>query len=154
MFMIGIYNVLPQIITGALICILFIVIIGLINFNEKVKKIILWLFSIIYNACFGFFIDWIMIWSYRQSVNYLPKLPRNMELTISASDMLFQISFCVVSILIYTALLIPINIYMKKKSKINTKVYVISNIIAKLIGIIIYYFVFMYSFVAFLGDNR
>ena len=154
MFMIGLYTGLPPIIICALIYILFVVVIGLINFNEKVKKIILWILSIIYNSCFGFFLDWIMIWSYRLSINYLHKLPKNMELTISSSDMFFQIGFCIVSILVYTALLIPVNIYMKKKSKINTKIYILSSIIAKLLGILIYYFVFMYAFVAFLGANR
>ena len=44
----------------------------------------------------------------------------------------------IVILIIYLLLLIPINIYAKKKGKINTKIYMITNVVVTLIGIIVF----------------
>lgn len=153
----GIYMSIPPIITGLLIYILFAVIIGLIRFKEKTKKIVFWFISVVYNICFGVFVDGIMFFVFFSSITYfsnIPKYMKHLNLTISTSKIVFQIVFFIVSLLIYGALLIPINIYMKKKSKISTKIYVISNVMATLLGFAIYWVSFFITFTEFLGANR
>ena len=40
---------------------------------------------------------------------------------------------------VYLLLLLPINIYMKRKGKVSTKVYLLMNILATIIGLGIYW---------------
>ena len=153
----GIYMSMLPIITGLLIYILFVVIIGLIRFKEKTKKIVFWFISVIYNICFGIFVDGIMFNGFWGSITFffnVPKYMKYLNLTISNSKIISQIIFFIVGLLVYGALLIPINIYMKKKSRISTKIYVISNVMATLLGFAIYWVSFFITFTEFLGANR
>ena len=101
---------------------LFIIIFaGKLSYNEKIKKIILFIFSLIYNGIVGFFSFLLLV-----CLTFLFDDISNMKIT-------FAIILCV-----FAVILIPVNIYMMRKGKINPVLYIVSNIIIFVLSFIAY----------------
>lgn len=112
--------VLLKILAGFIIYILICVIIGMIKFKEKPKKYIMSILSVIFNGVMGYMdtIFFVLLYMFFSNFNAMIGI------------FLF---------IIYVLLLLPINIYMKRKGKISTKVYILINIWATLVGLGIYW---------------
>lgn len=95
-----------------LIPIFIILFTGNLSYNEKIKKIILFIFSLIYNGIVGFLSFLLLI-----CLTFLVGDISNMKIT-------FALISCV-----FAVILIPVNIYMMRKGKINPVLYIVSNII-------------------------
>ena len=115
---------------------IIIVIIGSIRFKIEVKKYILGSLSVIYN-CFIGYIDTIVL---GLIYIFLFNIPKGNAYFVPESEAGINAFLGFIIFIIYLIFLIPLNIFMKKKGKINTKIYIIINSISTLIGII--YFVF------------
>ncbi len=122
-------------ILGIAISICLIYIIGIINFKDNVKKKIITIFSVIYNGFFGYIDTYFFLLVY----GYFANMSKGSGYAVPESEAGFNAMLGIVTILIYLILLLPINFYMKKKSKFNYKIYSIINIIATLIGFIIFW---------------
>lgn len=112
--------VLLKILAGFIIYILICVIIGMIKFKEKPKKYIMSVLAVIFNGFMGYMdtIFFVLLYMFFSNFNAMIGI------------FLF---------IIYVLLLLPINIYMKRKGKISTKVYILINILATLVGLGIYW---------------
>ena len=128
--MIVLYTIL-----GIVISITIIYVIGHLNFTDNIKKKILTIFSIIYNGFFGY-IDTIF---FILLFEYFANRPKGVNYEVPSSEAGFNAMLGIITLLIYISLLLPINLYMKKKSKINTKIYLIISMIPTIIGITIYW---------------
>lgn len=128
--MIVLYTILVIIIS-----ITIIYVVGNLKFNDNIKKKILTFFSIIYNGFFGY-IDTIF---FILLFEYFTNRPKGINYEVPSSEIGFNAMLGIIILLIYISLLLPINLYMKKKSKINTKIYLISSIISTIIGIAIFW---------------
>lgn len=122
-------------IIGLIIYIGMVLVIGNINFKEKVKKYSLLVLSIIYNCFIGYIDTYVFLLLY----GFFTNRPNGSGYEVPKSEAGFNAILGIVTVAIYLLLLIPINIYMKKKGKINKKIYVAANIIATTIGIIIFW---------------
>lgn len=120
---------------GLVIYICIVLILGMIKFKEKVKKYILLVLSFIYNGFIGYIDTFIIIVLY----GYFSNMPNESGYYVTESEVEFNAILGLVTLVIYLLLLIPINIYMKKKCKINKKTYITANIIATLLGLIIFW---------------
>lgn len=90
--------------------------------NEKLNKILFSIIALVYNFTIGFFSFLIYLaiaWSMINYKNYIE----------------------VAVILIFMVLLIPLNIYIKKKLKINMIVYFILSVLAYILGYGFYIFI-------------
>ncbi len=114
---------------------LTVFIIGLIKFNENKKRKVLMVLSSIYNALMGYIDTFVFISLY----GYFTNRPKGSGYEVPASEAGFNAMLGLITLIIYLGLLIPINIYMKKKSKVNLKVYAIVNFIATVLGIAIFW---------------
>lgn len=85
---------------------------GKLSYNEKIKKIILFIFSIIYNGIVGFISCMLFF-----CLTFLFYSFFNMLITLA-------IILCV-----FVIALVPVNIYMMRKGKINPILYIVFNII-------------------------
>ena len=121
------------ILLGIIISICFMYIIGLINFNDNIKKKILIMFSIIYNVFFGYIDTYFALLLY----GYFANKPKGSGYEVPESEAGFNAMIGIIILVIYLILLLPINFYIKKKTKINFKVYTAISIIATLLGFII-----------------
>lgn len=94
-----------------IIPILVIIVAGMVKYNEKIKKRIMYILAFLYNFAIGVF---------------------NLLIAFAFSSM----RFCegLGYFIIYLIFLIPINIFMKKKGKIKIGIYLTIIIIAMLIG--------------------
>lgn len=92
--------------TPLLVLILIILCIGKLLNDEKAQKITLFIFSLIYNAVVGHMVFLLLFW------------------LIFLLDAKMVFAVC-----IFAIILIPINIYMMRKAKINPILYIIFNII-------------------------
>lgn len=113
---------------------LTVFIIGLIKFNESNKRKVLMVLSSIYNALIGYIDTFVFISLY----GYFTNRPKGSGYEVPESEAGFNAMLGLITLIIYLGLLIPINIYMKKKSKVNLKVYAIVNSIATALGITIF----------------
>lgn len=95
-----------------LIPIVIVFCIGKLSYNEKLKKIVLFIFSIIYNAIIGFLSSTLFV-----SLIFLFGTIVNMKIA-------FIIIFS-----IFAIILIPVNIYIMRNGKINPIIYITLNII-------------------------
>ena len=120
---------------GLIIYIGMVFLIGNIYFKEKVKKYSLLVLSIIYNCFIGYIDTYVFLLLY----GFFTNRPNGSGYEVPESEVGFNIVLGIVTVAVYLLLLIPINIYMKKKGKINKKIYVAANIIATIIGIIIFW---------------
>ena len=120
---------------GIVIYICFVLIFAKLNFKENLKKYILLVLSVIYNGFIGYIDTYVILLLYGYFVN----MPKGSGYGVPKSEAGFNAILGLVTLTIYLLLLIPINIYMKKKGKINKKTYVIANVIATILGIIIFW---------------
>ena len=104
--------------------------IGLIKFNEKIMTML----SVVYNIAIGY-ADTVFF-----SIIYLflSNQPKGSSYEVPESDSGFNAMIGIIVLIIYICLLVPLNIFMKKKSNINMKKYIIINGIATSIGIATY----------------
>lgn len=93
--------------------------VGKLLHNEKIKKIMLFVFSLIYNAIIGF-ICFLLFFC----LIFLFNSIFSMKITL------------VIAICIFVIILIPINIYIMKKGKINPILYIALNIIIFVLSLI------------------
>ena len=122
-------------IIGLIIYIGLVLIIGNINFKENVKKYFFLVLSIIYNCFIGYIDTYVFFLLY----GFFTNRPNGSGYEVPKSEAGFNVMLGIITLIIYLILLIPINIYMKKKSKVNTKIYVIINIVATILGFVIFW---------------
>ena len=120
---------------GIVIYICFVLIFAKLNFKENLKKYMLLVLSVIYNVFIGYIDTYVILLLY----GYFANMPKGSGYEVLESEAGFNAILGLVTLTIYLLLLIPINIYMKKKGKINKKTYIIANIIATILGIIIFW---------------
>lgn len=103
-----------------LLILVFIVLFsGKLSHNEKFKKIMLFVFSLIYNAIVGFISFLLLV-----CLTFLFGSIFNMKITLA------------IAICVFAIILIPINIYMMRKGKINPVVYIVLNIMIFVLSLI------------------
>ena len=127
--------VLLKILAGLIIYILVCVIIGLIKFKEKQKKYIMSTLSVIFNGFMGFMDTIFFLLFYM----FFSNMPKGSGYEVPESEAGFNAMIGIFLLVVYLLLLLPINIYMKRKGKISTKIYLLMNIIATIIGLGIYW---------------
>ena len=127
--------VLLKILAGLIIYILICVIIGLIKFKEKPKKYVMATLSVIFNGFMGFMDTIFFLLFYM----FFSNMPKGSGYEVPESEAGFNAMIGIFLLVVYLLLLLPINIYMKRKGKISTKIYLLMNIIATIIGLGIYW---------------
>ena len=95
-----------------LIPILIILCAGKLSYNEKIKIVVLFIFSIIYNGIVGFMSSMLFV-----CLTFLIGDIFNMKITL------------IIIFFIFAIILIPVNIYIMKKGKINPIIYIALNVI-------------------------
>lgn len=95
-----------------LIPILIILCAGKLSYNEKIKKVVLFIFSIIYNGIVGFISSMLFV-----CLTFLIVDIFNMKITL------------IIIFFIFAIILIPVNIYIMRKGKINPIIYIALNVI-------------------------
>jgi hypothetical protein len=95
-----------------LIPILIILCAGKLSYNEKIKKVVLFIFSIIYNGIVGFISSMLFV-----CLTFLIGDIFNMKITL------------IIIFFIFAIILIPVNIYIMRKGKINPIIYIALNVI-------------------------
>lgn len=109
--------------------------IGFIKFDKKIKKKIMVGLSTIYNFAIGYIDTLFFLVIYA----FLSNQPKGGSYEVPESDAGFNMILGIVLLVLYMCLLIPLNIFMKKKSNISMKHYVIINGIATVLGVAIYW---------------
>lgn len=123
-----------------IILIVFIIstfVLGKIKIKDKIKKYILGTISVLYNGFVGF-IDtyaFIIIWS------FLANMPKGKGYEFPESERGFNFAIGLIIAFVYIILVIPINIYARRKGKIDKKIYTAINIIATIIGIALFWII-------------
>jgi len=112
----GLIIIIPTIVP---FCIIMVA--GNLKYNEKVKKIVMLILSMVYNGIVGFI------------------SPIFCVCTFFLMGGLTKFGL-VILIFIYIIILLPLNIFMKRKGKVNIFLYVIINIAIFILGIYIYLF--------------
>ena len=120
---------------GIVIYICFALIFAKLNLKKNLKKYMLLVLSVIYNGFIGYIDTYVILLLYE----YFANMPNGSGYEVPESEAGFNAILGIVTLIIYLLLLIPINIYMKKKGKINKKTYITANIIATLLGFIIFW---------------
>ena len=126
---------------GVIIFFSIVIIIGIIKFDEKIKRKIFIILSAIYNCFIGYIDTPAILLMY----GYFSNQPKGSGYSVPDSEIGFNILLGLITMVVYLILLIPINIFMKKKGKIDLKLYMIVNIIATILGIAVFW--------TFLGKN-
>lgn len=126
---------LLKILLGIIIYIGICLVVGHIKFAEKVKRHILGFLSVIYNAFLGYGNTILVLILY----GYFSNQPKGSAYYIPENEAGMNAMFGVITLIIYLLILIPINIFFKKKSKITTKIYTIMSTIATVIGTLVYW---------------
>ncbi len=127
--------VLLKILAGLMIYILICVIIGFIKFKEKPKKYIMSTLSVIFNGFMGFMDTIFFILFYM----FFSNQPKGSGYYVPESEEGLNAMIGLFLFVVYLLLLVPINIYMKRKGKASTKIYLLMNILATIIGLGIYW---------------
>lgn len=86
---------------------------GNLKYNKKIKKVIMIILSIIYNGIIGV-ISSLLCFG-----------------ILCITEVNYIWIFC--SIIVFIILLVPLNIFMKRKGNINKYIYIIANVVAFLI---------------------
>lgn len=115
--------------------IIIILILGKIDFNEKSKKYILQIVSGIYNMFLGYIDTYVILIIYA----FLGNMPKGSSYEVPSSEAGFNFCLGLITTAIYLLILVPINIYARKKGKINPKVYITTSAIATILGIMIFW---------------
>lgn len=105
--------ILLLIIVPTILPFFIIMIAGNLKYNKKIKKVIMIILSIIYNGIIG----------------VISPLLYFGILCITEVNYIWI--FC--SIIVFIILLVPLNIFMKRKGNINKYIYIIANVVAFLI---------------------
>lgn len=112
-----------------------VLIIGFIKFDKKIKTKIMVALSTIYNIAIGY-IDTVFLWVIYA---FLSNQPKGSSYEVPESEAGFNMILGIILLVLYICLLIPLNIFMRKKSNISIKMYIIINGIATILGIVIYW---------------
>ena len=112
-----------------------VLIIGFIKFDKKIKKKIMLVLSTIYNIAIGYVDTVFLLVTYA----FLSNQPKGSSYEVPESDAGFNMILGIILLTLYIFLLIPLNIFMKKKSNTSTKHYVILNGIATILGVVMYW---------------
>ena len=118
-----------------LLFILTILFIGIMSFKEQVKKYIMMIASVIYNGFMGYIDTIVLLIIY----GFFTNRPNGSGYDVPKTEFAFNVFIGIIILIIYLVLLIPINIYMKKKGKIDSKAYTIVSLIATVFGAIIFW---------------
>lgn len=116
------------------ICIMLII--GQINFNQKIKDRFFIISSVLYNGFLGYidirvFNSIMYFFSNTSQASFGTK-------TLPEIDFIFNMLIGVCASIIAFTCLVPINTYMCNKISIKPNVYIKINVIATLVGIVIY----------------
>ncbi len=114
-----------------------VLIIGFVKFDKKIKTKIMLALSTIYNIAIGY-IDTIFWWLIYA---FLSNQPKGSSYDVPESDAGFNMMLGIILLILYICVLIPINIFMKKKSNTSMKRYVIINGIATAFGVVMYWII-------------
>ena len=114
-----------------------VLIIGFVKFDKKIKTKIMLALSTIYNIAIGY-IDTIFWWFIYA---FLSNQPKGSSYDVPESDAGFNMMLGIILLILYICVLIPINIFMKKKSNTSMKRYVIINGIATACGVVMYWII-------------
>ena len=117
-----------------LLFILTILFIGIMSFKEQVKKYTMTVASVIYNGFMGYIDTIVLLIIY----GFFTNRPNGSGYDVPKTEFAFNVFIGIIILIIYLVLLIPINIYMKKKGKIDSKAYTIVSLIATAFGAIIF----------------
>lgn len=109
--------------------------IGFLKFDKKMKTRIIVALSTIYNIAIGY-IDTLF---FGVIYAFLSNQPKGSSYEVPASEAGFNIILGIILLVLYILLLLPINLFMKKKSNISIKLYTLINGIATVLGIFIYW---------------
>ena len=112
-----------------------VLVIGFIKFDKKIKKKIMLVLSTIYNIAMGYVDTVFLLVTYA----FLSNQPKGSSYEVPESDASFNVILGIILLTLYIFLLIPLNIFMKKKSNTSMKYYIIINGIATILGVIIYW---------------
>ena len=112
-----------------------VLVIGFIKFDKKLKKKVMLVLSTIYNTAIGYIDTIFLLVTYA----FLSNQPKGSSYEVPESDAGFNMILGIILLTLYIFLLIPLNIFMKKKSNTSMKYYVIINVIATIGGVIIYW---------------
>ena len=96
-----------------LLFILTILFIGIMSFKEQVKKYIMMIASVIYNGFMGYIDTIVLLIIY----GFFTNRPNGSGYYVPKTEFAFNVFIGIIILIIYLVLLIPINIYMKKKRK-------------------------------------
>ena len=110
-----------------------VLVIGFIKFDKKLKKKVMLVLSTIYNIAMGYIDTIFLLVTYA----FLSNQPKGSSYEVPESDAGFNMILGIILLTLYIFLLIPLNIFMKKKSNTSMKYYVIINGIATILGVII-----------------
>ena len=105
--------ILLLIIVPTILPFFIIMIAGNLKYNKKIKKVIMIILSIIYNGIIGV-ISQLLCFG-----------------ILCITEVNYIWIFC--SIIVFIILLVPLNIFMKRKGNINKYIYIIANVVAFLI---------------------
>lgn len=110
-------------------------IIGIIKFNNKIKQKILIILSSIYNCFIGFTdtLTFVLLFG------FLTNRSNGSGYSVPDSEASMNFLFGMIILTYYLILLLPLNIFMKKKSEITLKAYLKTNAIATIVGFAIYW---------------
>ena len=112
-----------------------VLIIGFIKFDKKIKTKIILVLSTIYNIAIGY-IDTIFWWIIYA---FLSNQPKGSSYEVPESDASFNMMLGIILLVLYICILIPINIFMRKKSNTSMKCYVVINGMATVLGVAVYW---------------
>lgn len=112
-----------------------VLVIGFIKFDKKLKKKVMLILSTIYNIAMGYIDTIFLLVTYA----FLSNQPKGSSYEVPESDAGFNMILGIILLTLYIFLLIPLNIFMKKKSNTSMKYYIIINGIATVLGVIIYW---------------
>lgn len=118
-----------------IIFICFVLILTNINLKINVKKYLLLVLAVIYNIFIGYIDTYVILLLY----GYFTNMPKGNGYEVPGTEAGFNAILGLVTLTIYLLLLIPINIYIKRKGQINKRIYVTVNMIATILGIIIFW---------------
>ena len=91
--------------------------------------------SVIYNGFMGYIDTIVLLIIY----GFFTNRPNGSGYDVPKTEFAFNVFIGIIILIIYLVLLIPINIYMKKKGKIDSKAYTIVSLIATAFGAIIFW---------------
>ena len=125
------------------IFIISVMIVGYINFNEKIKKKILMVMSFIYNLFIGF-IDpmvFVLMWA------FFSNNPKGRGYSVPAEEAGFNIILGFIILTLYLIIFLPINIFIKKRANISIKSYTIINGISTIIGMAVFFGIYGFKLI-------